>query len=140
MKAVLCVCCETAILDGRTNELSLINLIDEVSAVAFPIAVAKLNVVTIFTRDEGEPDPEATVQVKLNDNSLFEVNLPIEFQGKMRTRSIGQFHGMVVGSPGLLRIGVYIAGEEVTGWDIQVRAVGFPPQADLFTVPESPTE
>jgi hypothetical protein len=56
MEFRLIACCETTLQDMRNNALSLINVIEELSAAAFPVIIPKLTMVTLASRSAQEPN------------------------------------------------------------------------------------
>jgi hypothetical protein len=138
MNIVFFACCEICIQDGRSNVLSLINVLDEVSAVAFPVLMPKLTVVAVFTRTADEPETN-TVRLRavIGEAVIFDLELAVEFQGRLKTRSIGDLQGIPIPAMGQLRISIVKDDHEMAGWDIPVLHVGAP-QMDLFNIPAGP--
>jgi hypothetical protein len=139
MDLTLLICCETCVQDVRTNVLSIFNLIDELAASAFPVAIPKLTVVAALRRTMEEPAVLSTrLRGTLNNQQLFDLELPLDFQTKPRTRAIGEMQGVLIPAAGRLRIGLYRDQAELGGWDIEIFAVGAP-RVDLFTTPQGPS-
>jgi hypothetical protein len=140
LRAILCVCCEIAVQDSRTATISLFNLVDELTALSFPVVIPKLTIVAILAREAEDPDrPETRVRGTLNGNVLFDLIMGIEFQGKLRSRAIGEFQGLVLGAPGTLKITITLGTDELASWDIAVLAAGVP-AVDLFSGPSAPPQ
>jgi hypothetical protein len=136
MEIGLCLCCDTCLVDGRTNSISFISLIDEVSSLSFPIALARLTVVTIATRSPSDENIiPASCRLKLGETQVASFNFAFEFQDKPRTRSIGELFGVPITGPGNLRVSIHDAtNNEIAFWNIAIIQVG-PPQMNLFTAP-----
>jgi hypothetical protein len=120
--------------------MSLINLIEEISAVAFPIAISRIAAVALFEKGQDEPDSHPVrLTAHLNDQQVLDLTLDVNFQGQGRTRMVAEAQGMPITNPGEL-IFVVSAGEtmvEVGRWIINVKIVGAP-KVDLFTGPSAP--
>lgn len=135
MKAVYAVCCETVLQDLRTNNLSLINLLDEVLAVAFPVLVQKVSFVGLLEKDDDEPSiAQCRLVGKLNGNIVFNFEISVDFQGRSRSRAVGEFQGIFIQAPGVLEMSFYHQDQELITVVINVRNIGNP-QAELFAGP-----
>jgi hypothetical protein len=133
MRALLFAVCDNALLDANTNAVSLINILSDLHAAGFPIAIPRLAVVGMFERADNEPDVN-NLQLKINLNGMEIANVPwpIDFQGRLHAQGTANLQGLVVVAPGVLRFGVEV-GAQNHFWDIDVHALG--PTADLFTQP-----
>jgi hypothetical protein len=138
MNTVFFACCETCIQDSRTNVLSLINVVDEISAIAFPMLLPKLTVLAVFTRAADEPESGTVrLQADISGVTVLDLELAVEFQGKLKTRSIGEVQGILIPTMGQLHISLVKNDQEISGWDIPVLHVGAP-HLDLFNAPTGP--
>jgi hypothetical protein len=137
MKCVLSTCSETVIQDIRTNNLSLINIIDAIHAVAFPVMLPKVSFVGVLERSEEEP-PQAHGRLigKLNGNEVFNFDANIDFQGKTRTRTVGEFQGLFIPGPGTLELSLQFGDHTLATVTIGVTHIGNP-QAQLFGGPDA---
>jgi hypothetical protein len=137
MKAVFSACCETVIQDIRTNSLSLINLMDEIHAVAFPVLMPKICFVASIERSEEEASPAPGRLIgKLNGNEVFSFETTFDFQGKTRSRAVGEFQGLLVQGPGTLDLSLHHEEQILATVKIEVKHVGNP-QAQLFGGPNA---
>ena len=132
MKVPFAACCETVLQDVRTNNLSLINLIDEVQAVAFPIVMQKLCFVAIVDRTLEEPSTsQARLVGTLNGKEVFSFEAPLDFQGRTSTRTIGEFQGVLIQAPGRLLLSLQRQEEVLAAVTVEIKNIGNP-QAELF--------
>jgi hypothetical protein len=135
MRAVYAVCCETVLQDLRSNNISLINLLDEVLAVAFPVLIQKITFVALLERAENEPSiAHCRLVGKLNGNIAFNFEISVDFQGRFRSRAVGEFQGIFIQAPGNLTMSFYHQEHELTTVTLNVRNIGNP-QAELFAGP-----
>jgi hypothetical protein len=112
----------------------MFNLIDELSAVSFPVVIPKLTVVVLLTREATEPD-KFSGRLVLSFNGqvpLLNMEWPFDFQKKYKARAIGELQGIVIPASGILRASLYDDQKELAGWDIDLRFIGAP-HADLFS-------
>jgi hypothetical protein len=129
MRVRLFTACETSILDQRSNGLSLITIIDEMSSPSFPFIIPRLAIVTLFERnmDEQEKPHGLTVSAHLGDQELFSLGLEIDFQGKPRLRALADVGGLVIMAPGMLHLVLnHTSGTSLAEWDITIAKIGGP--------------
>lgn len=91
--------CEVALVDRRTNNLSLVNILNELTPNGFPFAIPRLVLVAVFECEGDEELPEVILRIKQEGTVLFSQPLVPQFQGKPRTRHILEIHGLVVSEP-----------------------------------------
>jgi hypothetical protein len=131
MRGILFSVCEAGLVDANTNALRLINLIVDINAASFPVAVPKLAAVGIFEREEGDGELlPMNLLVSLNGETLSEVPWQIDFQGKRRVQTIAMLQGLPITQPGKLRFALSDS-HQLLYWDINIQSIG--PQVDLFS-------
>jgi len=95
----LLLVCEVALVDRRTNNLSLVNIWNELTPNGFPFVVPRLVLVAVFEREGDEESPEVILRIKQEGTVLFSQSFVAQFKGKSRTRHILEIHGLVVSEP-----------------------------------------
>lgn len=138
MHVSLFACAESAVVDQRTNRLSLFHIMEEISSPTFPAAVPQLTVVVVMSREESEPSlANLMLRVTLTglDKPLVEGPMAIDFQGRLRTRGLGHIAGMPVLGPGLLRFSLHDGDKELAYWEVIVIQVS---QPKFVTEPSAP--
>ncbi len=136
MELRLLLCCETSVVDARSNNLSVVNIVEELSSPSFPVVVPKLSVIILLARQEDEPQlVSARLRLALADQTLFERGLELSFQYRTRVRQLVDMHGLVLPSPGTLRVSLFVGDQEMGRWLIEIKSIG-QPQVDLFTAGE----
>lgn len=109
------LCAETIIRDAVSNTISAITIFDEISAVAFPMVLPRLEMVFSIERDSGDEETyPASLSVSLGELSLFSENLEIAFQGKSVNRLLVNLQGLVVPTAGTIRIALTIPAASLT--------------------------
>jgi hypothetical protein len=134
------ICCEFAIQDIRTGGISLINVFEQISAVAFPAVVGRVTAVAMFERELGEPENQPTrLEAHLNEQQVLGLDAVANFQGQTRTKLLAEMQGVPVTAPGDLKFAIW-AGDpmrEVGSWTIKIEIVGAP-RVDLFSAAAAP--
>lgn len=98
MKARTFLVSDLAVIDKRTNTLSIFNIIGEMTTESFPVVVPRLTVVMVFERKESEEEkPGVVLRIKQSGDKLFEAQVTVDFQGKLATRSILEIRALMVG-------------------------------------------
>jgi hypothetical protein len=104
MRTLLFLACEAAIQDRDSNAVSIINVLEEISAAGFPIIVAKFTVVLTLQHEANDPDVAViTFHADLNQQRLFENPVQIAFQGRPRARAIINLLELVIYHPLMLK-------------------------------------
>ncbi len=63
---------------------------------------------------------------QLNDQNIFGIPFPVDFQNHLKVRSIGQIQGVPIPVPGILRVRLVEGTRDLAEWKIQVNLVGQP--------------
>src|SRR5262249_17660399 len=89
---------ETALLDQRTNVLSLVGIVEEVLSPAFPVFMPRIAIVALLEKEQGDPDviEGGSVAVTLGEQTLLATPVQINFQGRARTRNIVDISGFLI--------------------------------------------
>lgn len=129
MRLLLLVCSELSILDGRTNNFSAINIIEEINSAIFPFVAPKISVTGLISRDaQAESDEVALVlRLALDESQLVEQPINASFGGMQKVRTFLEFHGLIIPRPGLLRFSLHPSKERADSlgeWTINVRPIG----------------
>lgn len=115
------------ILDGLTNQVSIIDVYEGFKSQSFPFVIPSLAVVFYVQRDDDDPGSiEFTLRCEVGDTETLSTPLRVEFQTGLATKSIVNFEGFLIPKPGLLRIVALKDGEELAAIDLQVEQLEFP--------------
>lgn len=118
----LLVCAEEVIIDRTTNNVSLINLLEEFSAVGFPAVKQKICVFTLLAREPTDPNTvTGTLVAKIGEEEILRGEAQFDFADKPRNRHTSRIAGLVVQTPGVLKFSLILNGVEVGSHSIMVR-------------------
>jgi hypothetical protein len=135
IRYTLFVCSLGTVVDQRTNNLSLFDIVQQVRTFGLPFLVPKVCVTAMATRDQDDPDPDARLVATMGDQSLVETKFPIMFQGAKHTRCILEIGGLVVSSLGDLVFSLQERGAELAKYVIEVSALEKPTTEEVKMVP-----
>lgn len=128
MEVTLLVCAESSSLDQATNNLSILNVVEGLNAPIFPVALP-LTVVAILRRKKNESATQ-TLRLRIlldgQQQPLFDAPLPIDFQGKLKSRAIGRIQTLVIPEPGSMRVTILRKKEILGEWQIDVNQAAQP--------------
>ena len=134
MDMTLFVCCESAAIDARTNNVSVFNIMEELNAVNFPILVQRFSAVLMLSRTEDEPqNMDLHLRITLGDQELYNGPLSVSFHQHLSTRAVADLFGLMIPAPGDLRVDIRQADRTLAHWTTRVNRVGqlglnvFPP-------------
>jgi hypothetical protein len=124
MNLLLFTCSEICLLEGRSNVVSLINIIEEFSVPAFPVLVPRLAVSGIIEKEEDEPQAaELQIRILIDEDVLAERNFDINFQGLKRVRSLTELQGLPIPHAGILKFILSHADRELGRWNVNVNLI-----------------
>ena len=123
------VVCETCIVDAHTNNISIINLFEDITAFGFPIVIPQITISVWIEREDGEVDESIPIdlRIKINDKELFSRPFKAEFKGKRRTRLLISLQRFIIEEAGLLEFIAFQDNREVLKASINVTS---PPQKE----------
>jgi hypothetical protein len=104
MMTLYVIACVRTIIDSSSNNLSCIEILEELSVASFPNAFPEVAVIWCVAREASEPEGVNSIfHVSLNDVQLYEAPVEVAFQGSLRTRAIVKLAGLSITNPGRLR-------------------------------------
>jgi len=96
MKVSLFTLCESAVIDQRSNRLSIFNLIEEFNTIGLPAVYPKVTVVIVLDRKSGEKNFDITLSISQGRKNIFNQDIAIKFQGKLRIRQLIEMLGFTI--------------------------------------------
>jgi len=127
MKTRLFVVSEAAVIDRKTNNLSVFNILEHLSVQGFPLVIPRLFIVASLDRGEkDENTTQLTLQVKQNHTTVFNQTLEFDFQDKETTRNLIELLGFTVTEPGFLLFRLNRNGRKFAEYVIFVHALPLP--------------
>jgi len=103
--------CEKAIVDSRSNMMSLINIHGEtINTAGFPIIFNSITFVVILVREENEPIGTYTGLLRVKNNTKVLIDSPVNFAFKNQSNSrvIIELNGLVISEPGIIQFDLHV--------------------------------
>jgi hypothetical protein len=146
MEALFMTVAASASVDASSNQLSIFNIIEEASAVQFPIATTNWTVCALLIkgpRDPDDPDLTLAITSTTQRQELFKAGFKALFQGKPRTRLNATLPPLILPGPGTLKISLKTARKELCSWTVLVTQLPQPtvqasPAGNSVSQPLSP--
>src|SRR6266849_8604039 len=124
MQVYFLVCAQLAIVDQATNNISILNILEQAGAPIFPIALP-MSVVAHLTRKKSENEkPVLRLIIKLDNRQIADHAVQFSFQGKLTARLIAQLQALPIESPGLLKVELQFRKKSLGSWNVQVYKTG----------------
>ena len=124
MKSVYMLCADGIVIDRRTNNVSLFNVMEELNSVGFPLLINKLYAICLMNREAHDEDTtEARFEFKLDNKVLLKANTNINFQQKHRTRVVLEVSGLILPVPGTLKVSLLREGEVIAFNEIEINKI-----------------
>ncbi|MGQ0546295.1 MAG: DUF6941 family protein [Betaproteobacteria bacterium] len=126
-RAKLVAWADNVIVDQQTNNTSLIEVIEEITAPAFPLVIPRLCVFFLLEKQEGDQDRiQGEVRFTSNGVETNRFAMDVNFQGKLRARQIVMLGGFLVREPGILKTSLIIGEREIASYEVPVMGVAAP--------------
>lgn len=121
LRCTLAVVAESVVRDAQSNNISVFNILEAFAANAFPAVFARLAVLFMLTRDEGDP-AQFPLMLRITQGDHGEDAFPVDcnFAEHRRTRSIVQLGGLAVRGAGQIRFLLLHGHQELGAWVIEV--------------------
>ncbi len=125
IRGILSVCAESIVRDVTTNNVSVLNIIEEINTPSFPVAIQKLSSLFYLVRNEKDAAVnELSIRFIINGEEINRFPVHSDFQDKLKTRVIVNLQGLVIPGPGRLHAILFLEDEEIGLWDIQINHTG----------------
>lgn len=115
------VACDASLLDSRSNNASLIGIIEELRTAEFPAYVG-FDVVCLLEKETGDPEVSDTVglSIALNGVELRNIAVVVNFAGETRSRIFAEVRLLKLAAAGRLDVNVVSNGNQIGGWWMNV--------------------
>jgi len=115
--------CENAILDARTNNISLINIIEEIQIMGFPTLLPHLSIVAQLQKEPIDNGDQFVfeIRIRINQRQLFAQPVTTNFMGRPKNRLILDMNGVPITESGSLIVELVRDGTVVLSSSIEMR-------------------
>lgn len=139
----LLACAGSVIVDKTTNSLSLVEIIETIETPGFPVAVPRLAIVWVKSKeDKDQEKSDYVLEIDITGAERRAYPMHVDFQGQSMHRSIVMLAGLGLPSPG--EIVIRVKSAEGTGrrplaiLAIPVTAVASPDFVAAAALPPAP--
>ncbi len=96
---------KTAIRDMETNNISLINILEQINASAFPLFLPEAHIVGVFIKEEGD-DKEIGCElvVSVGAVQLMSTTIDLDFTNSNSCRIIMHINALPIPGPGEMKV------------------------------------
>jgi hypothetical protein len=92
------------IVDSITNQVSIIDLFEQLKAPSFPVLVPKITLLYYLSRDKSDPvTKDLKVVCKLGESEIFKVDVKVDFKDEESTRIVLGVDGLTLTQPGMFQ-------------------------------------
>ena len=115
------VAANRVIVDSVTNQVSIIDLYEQLRATAFPVLVPRMTLLFYVSRESGDPEQQDLDLVcELADKRIFEVKVHLDFKGEDSTRIVLGVDGMTLHAAGLMQAKLMDHAQELGVLDLAI--------------------
>lgn len=141
MKVHYISCAKSSSVDGKTNQLSLFHILDEISAPSFPLHLQSICVAALFERDPDDGSVQSyALVIKLDGGLLASFTMTVDFTTARRNRSVNTIQGLTIPAAGAVTIAMVQKGKVLAEWRalaLPAGATGSQPAAETPPVTKS---
>ena len=128
------VAANRVIVDSVTNQVSIIDLFEQLRATSFPVLVPRMTLLFYVSRDHADPETQdLNLICELADKVIFEVKVHLDFKGEDSTRIVLGVDGLTLHAPGLLQAKLMNDKQELGVLDLSIAQVPAANPANLVT-------
>lgn len=124
IRGKLLLCAEGVSIDRQSNNATIFNLIEQLNFKSLPVAYPKLVIFSLFERDDGDAETwDGEMLICINGAEVANPPIPVNFQGKRRSRNILTLGGLPITQPGKMEISIYEKGNrsiEIISYAIEI--------------------
>ena len=132
------VAANRVIVDSVTNQVSIIDLYEQLRATTFPVLVPRMTLLFYVSRDANDPEQQdLNLVCELADKVIFEIKVHLDFKGEDSTRIVLGVDGMTLHAPGLLQAKLLDHSQELGVLDLAITQAPGLNQANLVDGPHT---
>jgi len=121
IKTKLLICAEEVIVDQKSNNASVINIIEQFTFTNLPAVINKMVIMSLLERDEGDDEKwEGRLRMFLAGVEIFNQPIIHNFKGMPRSRHIFGIGGIPISQPGKMEICLYKGNDRITSYSIDI--------------------
>lgn len=127
MHCKLAALLQRVIIDQRSNNLTLVDVLDELRPATLPFVIPQLT--ALFVVERGAEDPlqaDLVVTLLLDDAELVQMPATADFGQKLRVRMIVDIGGLLIQQPGMLRARLSRDGNELASYSVVIMPAAGP--------------
>lgn len=118
------VAANRVIVDSVSNQVSIIDLYENLRTSTFPVLVPKLTLLFYVSRESNDPAThDISLICELGDKSIFDVAVHMDFKNEDTTRIIMGVDGLTIPEAGLLKARLMDKGTELGSLELAVEQV-----------------
>jgi len=113
---------ESVVIDQQTNQVSVINVLEDIQSPGFPLVISKLSAVFYLTREASDNAiVEFSIRFFNNEIELNRFPVTSNFEDKLKNRTRIQVNGLVIPNPGNFSVGIFYNDEELSRWQMAIQ-------------------
>ena len=92
------------IVDSMTNQVSIIDLFEQIKSPSFPVFIPKITLLYYVSREAGDPSSkDLLVKCKLDEEDIFNVKVQLDFKQEDSTRIVLGIDGLTLPKAGMFK-------------------------------------
>ena len=117
----LLICAEGIVIDQKSNNVSAFNILEQLNFESLPVVFPKIEVLSVFERDEGDPQEyPVSIRITIAGSEILNQTVAHNFRDKKRSRNMFTVGGLPITQPGTLKISVCKGNESLISYTVEV--------------------
>jgi len=138
MRSIVCLAAEGVIRDAQTNNISIFNILEGVTAEGFPLFIQRVTFFVFWERDAEDPQQiSGRFRVEVAGRELHAQPIHINFGNVLKNRTIIVTQGLVIPQPGSLTFAITLDSGLTASYTVPANAVASAVQADTTSSPNT---
>ncbi len=127
IRCKILLCAQGVVRDAESGSISIYNVMEGISAPGFPVFVQHLDVFALLERAAEDPGTfPCDLRIFHGTTQIIASQIGIDFQDKLRSRSIAHIQGLVIATPGTLRAEIGLDGNVLGSYEVVFEQMGQP--------------
>lgn len=108
MKVELIICAEKILKEANSDNVSVINLMEDFYAESYPAFISKAALLIVGVKESGDTDNfSLPIKVKNNDKDIVTGNVAVDFMGKEKSNTIVNITSLPIQEEGSVNFIIY---------------------------------
>ncbi len=122
-KVKLLLCAEGVVIDQKSNNVSIFNILEQINVEMLPAIIPKMVILSVLEKDESDDiEWKGEYSISIDGKEMGRKLLKHNFRGFLRSRNIMVVAGLPLPKPGTLEIALLKEEKKLASYTIEISA------------------